>query len=124
MTLSCSCSDDSDEDVAYWFTHPENYKELTTKRARRCKSCGEKITVGSIVVEFPRWRDPNSATEVKILGDDAEVSLASWYFCEACADLYFNLTELGFCVYPEDNMPELLAEYVEMVKYNVRQKRR
>jgi len=114
VSLSCSCPDYDGDDVSYWYERPEDYSILRTKRSRRCKSCGAKIAVGDLTAQFTRWRETSSDIEIRILGEGEEIHLASWYFCEACADQYFNLTELGFCIDPEENMHELLAEYVEM----------
>ena len=38
------------------------------------------------------------------------------YQCEACADQYFNLTALGFCVDPCENMFDLLREYQQLAQ--------
>jgi hypothetical protein len=111
--LSCSCPD-YDDDVSYWYTPPEDYSVLDTKRSRKCKSCGARIAVGDLTAKFIRWREASSDIEIKILGEGYEVYLADWYLCEACADQFFNLTELGFCMSPEDNLPEALADYVQL----------
>jgi hypothetical protein len=114
MSLTCSCPDYEDWDVSYWYKGPDDYSVLRTKRSRKCKSCGAKIAVGDLTAQFIRWRETSSDIEIKILGEGEPVYLADWYFCEPCADQYFNLEALGFCISIEDNMHELLAEYVEM----------
>ena len=111
MPLSCYCP--SSEDAEWWWFAPDDYSVLGTKRARRCKSCGELIPVGSIVAEFRRERIPASDIEERIHGYEG-VPMAAWYHCERCADLYFSLEELGFCVAPYDTMLELVKEYAEL----------
>lgn len=114
MSLTCSCQYNYDDDASYWYEPPEDYSVLKTKRSRKCKSCGAKIAVGDLTAEFTRWRESSSDIEIKILGEGERIYLADWYHCESCADQYFNLTELGFCIAPDENIQELLAEYVEM----------
>lgn len=113
MPLSCSCPDA--DDAEWWWFHPGDYSVLDTKRARRCKSCGELIPVGSLVTKFKRERIPASDIEERIWGY-GDVPMATWYHCECCADLYFSLEELGFCVAPYEKMLELVKEYAEMTK--------
>jgi len=112
MTLSCTCHDYDDAEW-YWYV-PEDYSTLNTRRRVRCKSCGVLIEVGAIVACFYRNRCPRTDIEYRIYGAGPTIQIAEWYHCEACADQYFNLTELGFCVYPADNMRELVREYVAM----------
>lgn len=64
-------------------------------------------------MKFVRWRYPKNEIEDRIYGDGAEIPMSPYWMCEACGDQYFNLTALGFCVVPDDNMFELLKEYVE-----------
>jgi hypothetical protein len=56
-------------------------------------------------------RGPSSEIEVNILGEDAEIMIAPWHHCEKCGEQFLNLTALGYCVTPSDNMMDLLAEY-------------
>lgn len=114
MPLTCSCPDYIDAD---WFWHePEDYTILGTRRRKRCQSCNELIDVGATCLEFPRTRDVLSDVEEKIFGAGAEaVPLASWWHCERCADLWFSLSELGFCVDPGEDMRGLVKEYAEGV---------
>ena len=107
MSLSCSCSYD---DAAWWYSAPNDYSTLTTKKRKRCSSCHNLIDIGSIVAPFRRWRSPESEIEERIYGD--EIPLATMYLCEHCADMYFNFEALGFeCVSPNENMNELLKDY-------------
>jgi hypothetical protein len=112
MSLSCSCGDPEDCD---WYWHePADYSTLDTKRRRRCKSCGTLIDVGSIVAMFLRDRYANGDIEERIYGEGCEIPMAEWYHCETCADLYFSLSELGFCVSPDEDMRGLVKEYAAM----------
>jgi hypothetical protein len=49
----------------------------------------------------------------KIYGEGNEVPMTPKWMCERCGDLYFSLTELGFCVSLDDDMRELVKEYAE-----------
>ena len=111
MSLSCYCPDDGDLDQ--WWYRPDDYSVLTANRSRRCRSCGELIRPGDLVAKFERERETKGDIEERIWGDE-DVPMAPWYHCERCADLYFSLEELGFCVDPNDDMRELVKEYAEM----------
>lgn len=109
MSLSCSCDADGD----WWYYPPEDYQRLETKRWRKCCSCGSRISAGDLCLEFTRHRSTDDGSiEQRICGD--EVSLASYWMCEACGDQYFNLDALGFCITLPGSMKSLLAEYVEV----------
>lgn len=115
MSLSCSC--DTDDDCEWMYFSPSDYSTLNTTRRKRCKSCGTLIEVGAIVATFERKRYARTDIEERIYGEgECAIPLAEWYHCETCADLYFSLVELGFCVQPDDNMHELVREYAQMVK--------
>ncbi|NCC28227.1 MAG: hypothetical protein EOM22_08805 [Gammaproteobacteria bacterium] len=116
MTLSCTCHDD-DGDYEWLLHSPSDYSTLNTNRRKRCKSCGTLIDIGAIVARFERNRRTRGDIEGRIYGEDGHpIPIAEWYHCEECADLYFSLTELGFCVHPEDDMRELVREYAKMTK--------
>ena len=109
MSLSCECGDwDGDE----WWWHADDYSTLDTKRRRRCISCKDMIAVGSIVAKFLRGRIPRNDIEERIHGEE-EVPIAPWFMCERCADIYFSLAELGYCVSLHDDMRDLVKEYAE-----------
>lgn len=72
------------------------------------------IDKGATVIAFERYRLPRDEIEARIWGEGDHLPLATYYHCEACADQFFNLTALGYCPSPEDNMPDLLNEYVTM----------
>lgn len=113
MSLSCSCDFEPDEGDAWFYQHASDYSILNTKYSRKCTSCQLKIKPGMIVAKFNRSRYPKNEIEERIYGDDWEaISLAPYYLCEECADIYFSLMELGFeCVSPDDSMRELTKEY-------------
>lgn len=112
MPLTCSCQDA--DDAEWWWFAPEDYSILSTPKGRRCKSCNTLISVGATVAAFQRERHSQEDVEYRVYGDD--FPLATWYLCETCADLYFSLSELGFCVSPDENMLELCREYGEMTR--------
>lgn len=113
MGLTCSCDYDP-EPGNKLFYGPEDYATLATKRSRKCKSCGERIPVGSLCAEVTRVKIPESDVEVRIYGEDGEIPLPPCYLCERCADLCFSLEELGYCSKPWEDQRELVAEYADM----------
>jgi len=94
MTLSCSCEFD---DLEWFYNSPTDYQTLDTVRRRRCYSCKNQIELGAITTKFESYRMPRTDIEERIYGDDGEVPMASKYMCEECSDLFFSLTELGYC---------------------------
>lgn len=116
MPLSCDCGLD-DLDVAWYYWPPNDYSIMPQRRARkRCVSCDELIDHGATVAEFHRSRFANGDYEESRFGegDPEAVTLASVYLCERCADLYFSLDDLGFCVSPYEDQRELVREYAAM----------
>lgn len=111
MTLSCECGDWDGEE---WWWGADDYSTLDTKRRRRCISCKDMIAVGAVVAKFNRGRAQLSDVEESIYGRDEEVPLAPWFMCERCADLYFSLTELGYCVQLDEDMRRTVKEYAQM----------
>lgn len=115
MGLTCSCPSEGD---GIWYYPPEDYSVLERNKGsqknvgRRCFSCRTKIAVGDLCAIFPRGRAPQHWIEESCHGE--EVPLAPAHLCEACADQYFNLTELGYCIRLGDSMPDLLAEYQQL----------
>ena len=114
MSLSCSCPDD--DDFAWYYWEPEDFKPLETKKRKRCKSCNTLIDLKSLCLIFPRWRYPKSEIELKIYSEDRELPLGSYYMCETCGEHFMNLTAAGFCVDITESMGDLLEEYQDMVK--------
>lgn len=108
MGLSCSCSEDGD----WWYFPPDDYSTLAAKRGRRCCSCREWIRPGATVAKFIRERAYENDIEWRIHGD--EVPMAPLFMCERCADLFFSLDELGYCINLNDDMRDLVRQYAEM----------
>ena len=95
MSISCYCGDWDGE--GWYYFEPDDYSHLTTKRWRKCCSCNALIRPGDLSAKFTRETQPNEGSiEWRIYGD--EMPLPPWFMCETCADLYFSLTELGYCV--------------------------
>ena len=113
--LSCECDFYSDDWLDWWYYQPEDFSTLQTTRRKRCVSCNELIDIGSVVVEFERFRHSKDDIEERCKGD--EVQLASWYMCEKCGEQALNLLALGFCVELPQNMFDLLKEYHEMTGF-------
>lgn len=122
MSLSCECGEWDGEGVA-WLP-PEDYTTLTTKRRQRCRSCKSLIAIGETCASFHRFRAPQTDIEQRIYGEDSEVHMAPWYFCETCADLYFSIDALGYCIALGDDMRELVKEYADQKQWEVEQKRK
>ena len=114
MPLSCGC--DYDGDFEWWY-EVGDFAPLATRNRRRCKSCKQPIDVGAEAIKIMRSRnvvcdfDKPPTVEEKIYGEDGQVPMAPWYLCERCGGIFASLTELGFCMQPDDNMDSLLAEY-------------
>lgn len=117
MPLECSCEEWDGDGIGWW--KPEQFSALKTKKRKRCKSCKKLISIGENVIEFERFHYPQHDIEERIWGDGTEIPNASWFLCEHCGEIYFNLDDLDFCVSPDENMDELLKEYREtMIKDN------
>ena len=112
MSLSCSCEWDPEPGDITWYP-PNDYSLFDTNKRKRCCSCKELIEIGAISAKFNRSKTPDSDIEVNIYGEDGEVPRAPSYMCEHCADLYFSLDELGFCVNITDDMRDLAKEYAD-----------
>lgn len=109
MSLSCSCGGEYD----WYYDPPSDFTVLSTKRARKCCSCGTRLPVGTTVLKFRRWRSPTDDIEERIHGE--EVALAPWVMCEPCGGLFLALNELGYCIpIDEEPMRELVREHNEM----------
>ncbi len=98
MPLSCDCSSDFD----VYFIASQEYSIYSFKRRRRCKSCSDLININSLCLEIRRFTTIDEY-------DDKYLGMV--YYCEKCADIYFNLQALGYCTYLNDNMKYLLKEY-------------
>ena len=111
--LSCSCAF---EECDWYYHHPDNFTTADWKRRKRCCSCNKLIDIGSSVVRFHRIRHPYNDIEERIWGD--EVELSSWYMCDWCGEMYFNLDSLGYCHYLGDSMQEAMEDYWDITGFS------
>lgn len=108
--LSCSCQEFELEEPGQWFYYvPNDFSIFNAKRRKRCSSCKELINVGLPCLRFDRERLPYTEIEESISGD--LISISPFYLCEKCGEIYLNLDAAGYCLDPQDNMPEALKEY-------------
>ena len=111
MSIACHCDYDGD---GWWYLPPRDYATMPAlPRRKRCCSCRALIEPGATVANVSRARSPRSDIEEDIYGD--EVPLANWWLCEACADVYFSLEELGYCIMLGDesgSLPQQVRNYV------------
>jgi len=114
MSLSCECNDSWDGQLAYY--PPSDYSRFISMRRKRCCSCVAYIRPGDTVAKFERFRGTHNDIEERIHGE--QVPLAAHYMCERCADLYFSIDELGFCINLGDDMRLLVKEYSEVYGQN------
>ena len=128
MPLSCSCGLDYDAEPGDWLYDYRasnlDFWELDTSRAKRCCSCGNLIKVGDTCVKYRRYRYPNSDVESRIMcgcylddsfSDEPQIRIGNHYHCERCAEIWMNLTDIGYeCLFPNENMEEALKEYHEL----------
>lgn len=105
MSLYCGCNEESSE---WYYYPPDEYKKYEKNRRKKCCSCHSMIGCGDICTEFKREREAKTDLEALIKGD--WVVLADWYMCEECSDIYFSITELGYCV-TLDSMHDAVKEY-------------
>ena len=128
--LSCSCDWDYDYepgDWLYWFENMSEFIPLNTTKRKRCCSCGELIDIGSLCNEYPRYRYPYDDIESHIkvgcclddsFCDEPTIHISSHYHCESCAEIFLNLTYIGYdCLSPKENMGEALKEYWELTGF-------
>ena len=117
MTLSCECDDWCPEPGDWYFSAPRDYSNFAERRRVRCSSCKVLISPGDLCVEFERFKVPDGAIQERIWGEDGAIPIASWWHCENCADLYYSLSELGFCFPINESMRNLAREYAEMTEH-------
>ena len=119
VSLSCECSDWDGEGWAYWKS--SDFIEFKRNRRKRCCSCKEMIEIGSLCVEFERFRLPISEVEERIVGgEDVGVPLASYLMCEKCGEIFMNLDYLGYCIDITENMNDYLERYHEFTGFKKR----
>lgn len=97
MPISCVCGA---SDYNWCYVMPTDYSHMPhLPRRKRCCSCSEFIEHNSLCVELVRYKEDD---------DGKETLFASWWLCEACADIFLNLVEYGYCVeFPTDLRQDL-----------------
>ena len=118
--LTCTCPEYSGEPGTWFFYGQKDFEKFPTKRRKRCCSCKALINQGADCLRFERWRGPSNDIEDKIYGDDGEIRIADWFMCEQCGEIYMNLTDIGYCVMPNEHMEEYLKEYWEITGFTPR----
>jgi len=108
--LGCYCAEPVGTD--WYYFEPDDFSVFENDRGKSCKSCQKKIAKGEICLRFPRGRATKSFSVEEIIYGDAK-RLADYYVCEKCGEIWFNLTELGYCLRLGDNFKEALVEYWE-----------
>jgi hypothetical protein len=113
MSIACSSGLDFGDYDWRWCA-PADEAPLTTKRSRKCCSCGAKVGVGDTARSIARYRPPTEFEETRGIACD-EVPLANWYLCETCGDLADSLSELGYCyeLGGKQSLKSQIAEYRE-----------
>ena len=106
--------DDGCEDGRWYYYHAHNFDNYQKKRRTRCCSCKSVISIDDVVVCFSRYRNAISDIEEKIMGN--EISLADYYLCEKCGEIYFNLQDLGYAIDITASMSGYMAEYLDVVE--------
>lgn len=112
--LSCSCDFNSD---GWYYYLPDGFSRFSRKRRKRCCSCHQFIEIGAQCVEFLRYRTAITEVEERICGD--EIKLASWYMCEWCGEMFFNLESLGYCLTLGDSMKKSLKDYWNLTGFKL-----
>lgn len=110
MSLFCNAGGYDTDGADWWWYQLADEAPLTTKRIRKCCSCGQKVGVGDTARRILRYRPATEWEEMRSLGD--EVALADWYLCEVCGDVADSLAELGFCyTLGGESLQQQIAEY-------------
>jgi len=113
--LSCECGEWDGEPGTWAYDPPNDFSKLETKRARRCSSCNELIKVGADCLKFSRVRSAYTEIEERICGE--EINMAPLFMCERCGEIYLNLEDAGYCLFPDEEMTEALEEYWELTGF-------
>lgn len=124
MPLTCSC-DFEPEPGDWYYSGSKDYMPFPDRRRTRCNNpaCGKLISPDDVVSRFSRVKCPYTEAECKIYGEDGEIPLAPHWLCEECADLYWSISDLGFCASPCEDLKQLAKdwnrEYVKPATQNV-----
>ena len=101
MAISCSCDDGDHE---WWYIADNDYSKLATSRRQHCVSCRTLIDIGAIVLRMCNERGTVNEIEEAIYQGE-NIQLADTFLCETCADLFFSITEAGYCISIEPGVP-------------------
>ena len=126
MTLSCDCDYDY-SDCDFWYEQPNDFVKFKGSKDTKCCSCNKLIEKNNTCLEFERYR--NYDEELDDIDDEDEdgeyvdhsnhpVRIDNLFMCEACGEIYLNLTDIGYCVSIDDRMSVLMEEYKKMVTEN------
>ena len=109
--MNCGCN--YDFEAQWYFEEPDSYSVMPVRKRRvRCSSCKKLIEPGSTVNAYDRSRSPKDDIEIRIYGEDWDsVPLSPMYHCEECADLYWSLADLGYCVSITEPLKNQVAEF-------------
>lgn len=113
--LSCECPEYDGGYHSWYYSLPDDFIKLETRRRKRCCSCQNLIDIGSDCLQFARGRNSRTDIEENIYGD--EVPLAPWYMCQWCGEMFLTFEEHGFCPSIGDNMFENLQDYWDINGY-------
>lgn len=126
MSLSCSCNWEPEPGaICYSYDSATcDFEKLKTSKRKRCCSCKGLIDIGSLCIRHPRYRYPYNEIEARItdsdwdLNEEPSIQMADEYQCEACGEIWLNLTAIGYeCLWPGENMQEALKEYHDMTGF-------
>ena len=116
MGLSCTCNQWDGDPGTWCYYVPDDFSQFDGKRRKRCSSCRCLIDKGADCLEFVRERAPYTEIEANITGED-QIQIASLFLCEKCGEPYLNLSALGYCISPTDDVHRLLEEYHELTGF-------
>lgn len=135
MGLFCSCDFDYEFGAGEWYYDYDSQGyliQLETSRRKRCCSCNALIDIGAICNKYPRLRYPYTEAEARIMcgcdledsfSDEARIPMAPHYHCERCAEIWLNLTDIGYeCLSPSEDMEEALKEYHQLSGFKANQR--
>lgn len=109
--LSCYCDIDSAE---WYYTPARDFEPFPIGRRKRCCSCKELINILEPCVELFR---------IGYDEDGNEKELSSWFICEECGEIFFNLEAAGYCYYAGDSLQENLRDYWDITGFEPKEKR-
>ena len=124
--ISCDCDFYEEPGPGQWYYTGNlllTFEPLKSTKQKRCCSCDKLISIGDICLVFIRHRYPHTEIEARITGTDwglneePPIKIANQYHCEICGEIYLNLSNLGYCIFPAENMGAVLKEYHELSNF-------